>query len=92
MSNFSASPWEIKNFKTLHGFLISDNFGVDVAVVSNNNPKAKGNLQLIASAPEMYAILKELVPLLAVHSYSEEVAVEISQLLARIDGTDEVRA
>ena len=88
MSNFSTPPWEIKNIKTLTGTLISDDYGVDVAVVALNNPKFRANLNLFMAAPEMYEALSELVPLLAVHTYSRDTAIEISKLLASIDGPE----
>lgn len=48
----------------------------------------KANARLIAAAPEMYETLQSLVGVLSVHSYSQEEAVKICQLLARIDGKE----
>ena len=48
----------------------------------------EANARLIAAAPEMYETLQSLVGVLSVHSYSQEEAVKICQLLARIDGEE----
>ena len=98
MNSFAAIPWKnnldriekysVNPVQTLNGILISDDYGVDVAVVALNNPKFRANLNLFMAAPEMYEALSELVPLLAVHTYSRDTAIEISKLLARIDGPE----
>ncbi len=49
----------------------------------------KHDARLIAAAPEMYELLKSLFNVLAVHPYSQNEALKIYQLLARIDGMEE---
>ena len=68
---------------------IEDENNTRIAMLySYNVPDWKRNGRLIAASDEMYKLLKELAPLLAVHSYSENMAIKISQILARIDGVD----
>lgn len=76
-------------------WFIKDDKGRILARVETYNvtsPEYDKNVRKLAAAPEMYELLKELAPLLAVHSYSESEAVKISQLLTSIDGEDKKEA
>ena len=97
MSKFTQGKWEwdkenclvFTTIFTVHGsserYYVAD-FELDYAI---SREEREANARLIAAAPEMYELLESLVNILLVHSYSQEKAIRIANLLARIDGKEE---
>ena len=93
MSKFTQGKWEWDKenclvFTTMHSedgsserYYVAD-FEMDYAI---SREEREANARLIASAPEMYELLESLVA----HSYSQDKAIRIANLLARIDGEEE---
>ena len=88
MSKFTQGKWCIDRFED-----IVDEHGGYIAQLherfDNTDEEKQANSRLIAAAPPMYEMMKNLVNVLAVHAYTEGEAVKISQLLTRIDSTEE---
>ena len=82
MSKFTQGEWKVVKL-----FEIEEEHGIPIATVDKRlNREAKANARLIAAAPEMYELLESLVDILLVHFYSQDKAIRIVNLLARIDG------
>ncbi len=79
------SAWESWNDEKFHLCWYVTEIGTQTYIAKTDS---ESDAKLIASAPEMYRILQSLVGVLSVHSYSQEEAVKIYQLLAYIDGTE----
>ena len=97
MSKFTQGKWEWDKenclvFTTMYSedgsserYYVAD-FEMDYAI---SREEREANARLIAAAPEMYELLESLVNILLVHSYSQDKAIRIANLLARIDGEEE---
>ena len=91
MNKFTHGKWQAcedgsidildENGKVLRSY-------ANIVFADTNVQEDLANTRLIAHAPEMYETLQSLVGVLSVHSYSQEEAVKICQLLARIDGEE----
>ena len=101
MSKFTQGEWEWDKenclvFTTMYSedgsserYYVAD-FEMDYAI---SREEREANARLIAAAPEMYELLKSLVNTLLAHSYSsysQDKVIRIANLLARIDGEEEV--
>ena len=98
MSKFTQGEWEWDKenclvFTTMYSedgsserYYVAD-FEMDYAI---SREEREANARLIASAPEMYELLESLVNILLAHSYSQDKAIRIVDLLARIDGEEKV--
>ena len=94
MSKFTKAPWIIDNDGD---GIYSDTEEYQVAYISyinyNKNKEMQANARLIAAAPEMYYLLKELTEKLS--AYGDDVRedlyslmIEAERLLERIDGEE----
>lgn len=92
MSKFTSGEWHIERnvhdaySDVEHELVVPEDWciGKDYIAAVIDPTDAR----LITAAPEMYRLLKSIVSLLSVHSYSQGEAVKIHQLLARIDGEE----
>lgn len=86
-AGFTPGAWVIELGK--EHYLIEDKKGVRVALIENwTNATPKANARLIASAPEMYEVLTELLDTLEVskgYGFDKEYA-QVREVLAKVDG------
>ena len=86
MTKFTQGKWIFDDeyiFTANKGWMIADVMAV------RNKDECNANGRLIAAAPEMYELLESLVNILLAHSYNQDKAIRIANLLARIDGEEE---
>lgn len=91
MSKFTSGKWFYDDFSAIVKPVSNNSRPICIVMEDSENDYSEeedANGRLIAAAPEMYETLQSLVGVLSVHSYSQEEAVKICQLLARIDGKE----
>lgn len=82
MSKHTPGPWIITEIGTIED---DSHNPVQICAISPRNREA--NARLIADAPEMYDLLKDLLPKLAAHGMRTD---EVRAILARIDSPETV--
>ena len=91
MSKFTQGNWVYDEFSAIVKTVSNNSRPICIVIEDGEDDYSEEddtNGRLIAAAPEMYETLQSLVGVLSVHSYSQEEAVKICQLLARIDGKE----
>ena len=86
----SNREWKIEGCSLEHPYIAIKEEEQIVCLIGcvGNLEEKKSNATLIAAAPEMYKMLKDVVDVLAAHSDSQGKAVEIQKLLDWIDGKE----
>jgi hypothetical protein len=57
----TPGPWHVDKIAAITSFYVTDNYGDDIARVQGGSASSGANAHLIASAPEMYAALKDAI-------------------------------
>ncbi len=82
-TQFTAGPWHVTEY--MSDYVIDGADGFDVCNVINNDDIDRHNANLIAAAPEMYAMLEKLsMQLTAINAH--KAVDEIERLLAKARG------
>jgi hypothetical protein len=56
----TPGPWHVDKIAAITSFYVTDNYGDDIARVQGGSASSGANAHLIAAAPEMYAVLREI--------------------------------
>ena len=89
MSKFTKGKWQC-DFEESKYIFCCDGDVLGEVYFTTSDEETEANARLIAAAPEMYELLENLVDILLSHLYSEDKAIRIVDLLARIDGEEKV--